>query len=113
MPFGGGPIGPVLGLGGGRGTVVGAEAHVASWVARDAAGLAGSSTLAPDTTITRFDGSAGSEVVFYRVDGAGHTWPGGRQYLPKLIVGSTTRTFSASRVIVSFFAAHPAAGASR
>ena len=100
-------------VGGGRGTVVGADAHVASWVARDAAGLAGSSTLAPDTTITRFDGSAGSEVVFYRVDGAGHTWPGGRQYLPKLIVGSTTRTFSASRVIVSFFAAHPAAGASR
>ena len=113
VPFGGGPIGPVLGFGGGRGTVVGAEAHVASWVARDAAGLAGSSTLAPDTTITRFDGSAGSEVVFYRVDGAGHTWPGGRQYLPKLIVGSTTRTFSASRVIIGFFAAHPAARASR
>ena len=54
VPFGGGPIGPVLGFGRRRGTVVGAEAHVASWVARDAAGLAGTSTLGPDTTMTRY-----------------------------------------------------------
>jgi polyhydroxybutyrate depolymerase len=105
VPYAGGPIGPVLGLGGSRGTVLGAEAYVAAWVARDRAGPPTTTELAPDTTVSRYRSIVGSEVVFYRVDGAGHTWPGGRQYLSAALVGATTRTFSASRVIVDFFAA--------
>jgi polyhydroxybutyrate depolymerase len=106
VPYAGGAIGPVLGIGGARGTVLGAEAYVAAWVGRDRAGPPATSEVAPDTTVRRYQGASGSEVLFYRVDGAGHTWPGGRQYLPGALVGSTTRTFSASRVIVDFFAAH-------
>lgn len=106
VPFGGGPIGPVLGIGAARGTVISADAHIAAWVARDRAGDPETTTLGPDTIVTRYRAATGAEVAFYRVEGAGHTWPGGRQYLPKALVGSTTRTFSASQVTVAFFAAH-------
>ncbi|MGD0018906.1 MAG: hypothetical protein ABSD62_06585 [Candidatus Limnocylindrales bacterium] len=47
-----------------------------------------------------------SDIAFYRVEGAGHTWPGGDQYLPKLIIGSTTRSFDASEAIWRFLSGH-------
>ena len=50
---------------------------------------------------------AGADVVFYRVEGGGHTWPGGRQYLPERWVGKTNRDVSASDVIWRFFSEHP------
>jgi polyhydroxybutyrate depolymerase len=49
---------------------------------------------------------AGREVVNYTVEGGGHTWPGGVQYLPKLVVGRVNRDFNASHAIVDFFSAH-------
>jgi polyhydroxybutyrate depolymerase len=61
------------------------------------------------TFVRRFDSTAcaaSSEVVFYRIDGGGHTWPGGKQYLPKAIIGPTTRAFDASEVIAQFFLTH-------
>lgn len=48
----------------------------------------------------------GAEVVLYAVEGGGHTWPGGWQYLPERIIGKTSREFSASEVIWQFFKAH-------
>jgi polyhydroxybutyrate depolymerase len=45
-------------------------------------------------------------VVFYQIENGGHTWPGGRQYLPKAVIGATTRAFDASEVIAQFFVAH-------
>jgi polyhydroxybutyrate depolymerase len=39
-----------------------------------------------------------------RVDGVGHTWPGGKQYLPKLIIGTTSDSFNAAATIWQFFA---------
>lgn len=50
--------------------------------------------------------AAGTAVVFYQVDGGGHTWPGAKQYLPKSLIGITTHVFDASPVIGQFFAAH-------
>ncbi len=50
--------------------------------------------------------AAGTAVVFYQVDDGGHTWPGGPQYLPKVIIGPTTLAFAASEAIGRFFAAH-------
>lgn len=47
--------------------------------------------------------AAGSAVQFLTVVGGGHTWPGGWQYLPALIVGKTTRQFDASIKIAAFF----------
>jgi polyhydroxybutyrate depolymerase len=61
------------------------------------------------TVVHRFDSAvcaASTEVVFYQIDSGGHTWPGGRQYLPKAIIGSTTRALDGSEAIAEFFLAH-------
>jgi polyhydroxybutyrate depolymerase len=61
------------------------------------------------TVVHRFDSTAcasSTEVVFYQIDNGGHTWPGGKQYLPKAIIGSTTRALDASEAIALFFLAH-------
>ena len=50
--------------------------------------------------------AASTEVVFYQIDNGGHTWPGGRQYLPQAIIGRTSRALDASEVIAQFFLAH-------
>ena len=51
-----------------------------------------------------FSGSSGrDEVVYFHIYGGGHTWPGGWQYLPKLIVGRTSKEFNASEVIWKWF----------
>ena len=64
-------------------------------------------TLPPDTTVRRWRGtSSASDVVFYRVDGGGHTWPGNRQPLPRPLFGRTSRAFDATKVIWDFLAAH-------
>jgi polyhydroxybutyrate depolymerase len=48
----------------------------------------------------------GTEVILYAVEGGGHTWPGGQQYLPERIVGRTSRDIDANEVIWSFFKRH-------
>jgi polyhydroxybutyrate depolymerase len=61
------------------------------------------------TVVHRFDSTAcaaSTEVVFYQIDNGGHTWPGGKQYLPKPVVGATSRTFDASELIAQFFLTH-------
>ena len=61
------------------------------------------------TSVQRFDSTAcaaSTEVVFYRIDKGGHTWPGGKQYLPRALIGPTTRVLDASQVIAQFFRAH-------
>jgi polyhydroxybutyrate depolymerase len=45
-------------------------------------------------------------VVLYRIDGGGHTWPNGRQYAPRFLVGRTTRDVDGTRAIFDFFARH-------
>ncbi len=65
------------------------------------------SELPPDTTIRTWRGaSSESDVVFYRVEDGGHTWPGSRIALPALIFGRTSRTFDATRVAWEFLAGH-------
>lgn len=49
---------------------------------------------------------AGTEVINYTVEGGGHTWPGGAQYLPQMVIGPVNRDMDASQVIVDFFARH-------
>ena len=48
----------------------------------------------------------GIEVVLYAIEGGGHTWPGGDQYLPKWIIGKTNRDIDANEVIWNFFKRH-------
>jgi polyhydroxybutyrate depolymerase len=52
------------------------------------------------------NGINGTEVVLYSIEGGGHTWPGGVQYLPAFIIGKTCRDFDASEVIWEFFRMH-------
>ena len=49
---------------------------------------------------------SGGEVVFYIIDGGGHTWPGS---LPIASLGLTTKQIDASATIWDFFQAHPLA----
>jgi polyhydroxybutyrate depolymerase len=52
------------------------------------------------------NGIEGTEVILYTVEGGGHTWPGGVQYLPAWVIGKTSRDFDANEVIWSFFKKH-------
>ena len=47
----------------------------------------------------------GAPVVFYRIEGAGHTWPGGALQ-PQRLLGRTCDDINASEVIWEFFSQH-------
>jgi polyhydroxybutyrate depolymerase len=44
-------------------------------------------------------GKYGTEVILYAVEGGGHTWPGGPQYLPPSSIGLTSMHMDASQAI--------------
>lgn len=52
------------------------------------------------------DCKEGTEVILYTIEGGGHTWPGGWQYLPEKIVGKTSRDIDANEIIWDFFKNH-------
>jgi polyhydroxybutyrate depolymerase len=52
-------------------------------------------------------GKQETEVVVYTIEGGGHTWPGGSQYLPAFLVGKVSHNLDATRVIWEFFRKHP------
>ena len=52
-------------------------------------------------------GKSNTEVKLFKLNGGGHTWAGGTQYLPKRIVGNVCRDFDATEVIWEFFKQHP------
>jgi polyhydroxybutyrate depolymerase len=45
----------------------------------------------------------GLKVLDYTIINGGHTWPGGWQYLPRFIVGKTSRNLDACQEIWNFF----------
>jgi len=110
VPFQGGPLGKK----GDRGEVLSHDAAIQKFVALNHCTPSPRRQKIPDTendgTSTKvaiYDGCiAETEVRGYTVDDAGHTWPGGMQYLPASIIGKTSRDFDASEVIWQFFATH-------
>jgi polyhydroxybutyrate depolymerase len=50
---------------------------------------------------------SGTELLLYMIDGAGHTWASGSQYLPVPVIGEVCREFNATESIWSFFEKHP------
>ncbi len=52
-------------------------------------------------------GKNGTSVTLYKVNGGGHTIPGGAQYLPERIIGKTCQDFDGIRAVWNFFKAHP------
>lgn len=49
------------------------------------------------------NGINNTKVVFYSIEGGGHTWPGGPQYFSESIVGKVCKDFDANIVIWDFF----------
>jgi polyhydroxybutyrate depolymerase len=90
------------------GPSIGVDDWAAFWVAADGATTGPSTTtLPPDVTIRTWHGpTPASDVVFYRLEGCGHTWPGAHIPLPALLFGRTSRTIDAARVCWEFLAAH-------
>lgn len=61
------------------------------------------------TRITRFrydGGHNGTEVIFYRIEEGGHTWPGRYQYASLITVGYTSQHIDATKVIWEHLSQH-------
>ena len=43
------------------------------------------------------------KVDFIKINGGGHTWAGGNQYLPKFLIGRLCKDFNASQKVFDFF----------
>ncbi len=53
---------------------------------------------------TRWTDCTGAPVVVYRIEGGGHTWPSGGQYLPVSLIGRVSREIDGADEAWSFFA---------
>ena len=51
-------------------------------------------------------GRQNTDVVVYTIRGGGHTWPGGQQYFPAVLVGKVNHDINASEVIWDFVSRH-------
>lgn len=108
VPYQGGPI--TVGKGGPRGEVLSTEAAVELWRRHNGCDKSETWEL-PDTADdgckvtgqTWSGGRQGTEVVLYRIEGGGHTVPGGKQYLPRRLIGVVCRDINAVDVLMSFF----------
>ncbi|CAN5891661.1 PHB depolymerase family esterase [soil metagenome] len=99
-----------------RGKAASYEDATRLWVDRFACATPAERSMLPDRdpddgSTARLDAYGcpdGGAVHAYTLLGGGHTWPGGRQYLPRLIVGPVNRDVDATQAMWAFFAAHPA-----
>lgn len=97
------------------GKVLSVDESVGFWVNRNRCSTTPVLTEEPDTDprdgtrVTRKEylkGTDGTEVILYVIDGGGHTWPGGFQYLPAWIIGKTCKDIDANEIIWAFFKRH-------
>lgn len=114
VPYHGGEI--RLPWGTTRGAIIATESSVRLWSEHNGAQSTALPRTWPDTDpadgcrITQSShagGRGGTAVILYRLEGAGHTWPGGTQYLPKGVIGGVCRDINATAEIWRFFKAHP------
>jgi len=94
------------------GNVLSTAATLATWVQADDCDGPARTAWLPDADPgdgTRIrserysDCAGGSHVWLYAVEGGGHTWPGGAQYAPRLLVGRVSRDARAGELIWDFF----------
>ncbi len=91
---------------GASGPVVGVDAWAARWAAVNRASPLPVEAIGPDVTVRRWSGpTPASDLAFYRIEGAGHTWPGARAWMPPHL-GRVSRTIDATRVTWEFLSAH-------
>jgi polyhydroxybutyrate depolymerase len=109
VPYNGGYV-EVLGIK--RGRVISTDDSVRFWVAvNKCAGTPAIEDL-PDNNsndgtkvkkISYGPCSGNTRVILFSIEGGGHTWPDGIQYLSKRIVGNTSRQINACDVIWDYF----------
>jgi polyhydroxybutyrate depolymerase len=111
VPYNGGQI-----AGGNRGAIISTDDTVELWVQNDGCNEIPLKEELPNgdlndgclvTQYTWSNGNANSAVVLLKIEGGGHTWPGGAQYLPMSIIGRVCKDFDATEIIWSFFKDHP------
>lgn len=93
---------------------VGIPETMEGWRVRNGCDATTTETPMPDgdpsdgITSTRivYDNCA-ADTELIRIDGGGHSWPGGDALLPESIVGKTAHDWNANQVILEFFLAHP------
>jgi polyhydroxybutyrate depolymerase len=101
--------GGVGGARGGRGVCMGAESLAADW-----ARIAGCDPRpmverlaqpSGDLGVVRLTwmGPAGVPIVLHRIEGGGHTWPGGPQYLPPRLIGRVATGLDATGILLGYF----------
>jgi polyhydroxybutyrate depolymerase len=98
-----------------RGRSMSTDFTITKWLQADKINTQSSKEIMPDIdrsdgcTATKYIYGSGKDslsVVLIKIDNGGHTWPGGKQYLPKFIIGKVCRDFDASEVIWDFFETH-------
>ena len=99
-----------------RGTCISVPESVEFWVTRNNCNTTPTSLWLPNKNILDFcrvhcdiykNGDNSTEVVLYEIKRGGHTWPGGYQYFPKILIGRTCRDIDANKEIWEFFNSHP------
>jgi polyhydroxybutyrate depolymerase len=114
VPFDGGEI-RLWRFGRGRGNVLSTEATMKLWA--DRAGCLPSPFVMHEAPRVPDDGTKmrreefrgcreGAAVTLYVIEGGGHAWPGGVQYLPERFVGRASGQLDAAEAIWHFFRSH-------
>jgi len=97
------------------GEVLPTEEMVAHWARLNGCGSATQPVTLPDrdsrddsrAVQVDYAGCRGAPVRLMRIEGGGHTWPNGLQYLPSILIGSVNRDIDAGQAIWSFFRQAP------
>ena len=93
-----------------RGEVVGPEVLAAEWAAVNGCSSEPTIEHLPgrpgDVAVDRLGWTAPGRppVVLYRIEGGGHGWPGGPQYMPAAVVGRVAQRLDATGILLSFAA---------
>lgn len=85
------------------GTVVAVDALAEYWASRDTCESTPTTTDVSPTVLSRVWTCPAASLAFYRVEGGGHTLPGGPRYLSKRIIGDTDASIDATDLIWQFF----------
>jgi len=94
-----------------RGIAISTDDYVAMWQDRNDCKIKAETQQLPDnrddgTTVevTKYsDCKERGALELYTINGGGHTWPGGWQYLGERLVGKTSRDINACHIIWDFF----------
>ena len=104
VPYGGGPV-----ASGDRGEAISADAAVAFWAAQNQCAGPPEVTELPDVdpddgTRVRREMQTGCAAPVGRLilEGGGHTWPGGSQYLPQRTIGRVSHDVQGEDVLWDF-----------